>query len=126
MTLKQMLGLDTRAERYTYGTDPVAGYVSAQKVPDKWVSTTCGYCSVGCGMFIGVKDGRAVAVDPKLGAGAFEELGVGLSAVPLRVSAVAVRLAAMAIRAIHLCCSRFRISGLRFGLGSRRGRSLTR
>ena len=24
--------------------------------------TTCGYCSVGCGMFIGVKDGRAVSV----------------------------------------------------------------
>jgi assimilatory nitrate reductase catalytic subunit len=62
MTLKQMLGLDTRAERYSYGTDPVAGYVSAQKVPDKWVATTCGYCSVGCGMFIGVKDGRAVSV----------------------------------------------------------------
>ena len=62
MTLKQMLGLDTRAERYTYSNDPVAGYVSAQKVPDKWVATTCGYCSVGCGMFVGVKDGRAVSV----------------------------------------------------------------
>ena len=62
MTLKQMLGLDTRAERYTYGNDPVAGYMSAQKVPEKWVATTCGYCSVGCGMFIGVKDGRAVSV----------------------------------------------------------------
>ena len=24
--------------------------------------TTCGYCSVGCGMFVGVKDGRAVSV----------------------------------------------------------------
>ena len=54
-----MLGLDTRADRYTYGVDPVAGYVSAQKIPDRWVPTTCGYCSVGCGMFIGVKDGRA-------------------------------------------------------------------
>jgi anaerobic selenocysteine-containing dehydrogenase len=62
MTLKQMLGLDTRADRYSYGVDPVAGYVSAQKIPDKWVSTTCGYCSVGCGMFIGVKAGRAVSV----------------------------------------------------------------
>src|SRR6185503_15174490 len=62
MTLKQMLGLDTRAERYSYGNDPAAGYVSAQKVPDKWVATTCGYCSVGCGMFVGVKDGRAVSV----------------------------------------------------------------
>ncbi len=62
MTLKQLLGLDTRADRYAYGVDPVAGYVSAQKMPDRWVSTTCGYCSVGCGMFIGVKDGRAVSV----------------------------------------------------------------
>ena len=62
MTLKQLLGLDTRADRYTYGVDPVAGYVSAQKIPDRWVSTTCGYCSVGCGMFIGVKGGRAVSV----------------------------------------------------------------
>ena len=62
MTLRKMLGLDTRADRYTYGVDPVAGYVSSQKIPDRWVSTTCGYCSVGCGMFIGVKDGRAVSV----------------------------------------------------------------
>jgi len=62
MTLKEMLGLDTRADRYTYGVDPVAGYVSSQKIPDRWVSTTCGYCSVGCGMFIGVKEGRAVSV----------------------------------------------------------------
>jgi anaerobic selenocysteine-containing dehydrogenase len=62
MTLKEMLGLDTRADRYTYGVDPVAGYVSSQKIPDRWVPTTCGYCSVGCGMFIGVKDGRAVSV----------------------------------------------------------------
>jgi anaerobic selenocysteine-containing dehydrogenase len=62
MTLKEMLGLDTRADRYRYEVDPVAGYVSAQKIPDRWVPTTCGYCSVGCGMFIGVKDGRAVSV----------------------------------------------------------------
>ena len=62
MTLKQLLGLDTRADRYAYGVDPVAGYVSAQKIPDRWVPTTCGYCSVGCGMFIGVKAGRAVSV----------------------------------------------------------------
>ena len=62
MTLKQMLGLDTHADRYAYGVDPAAGYVSAQKIPDRWVATTCGYCSVGCGMFIGVKAGRAVSV----------------------------------------------------------------
>ncbi|MBI3050308.1 MAG: molybdopterin-dependent oxidoreductase [Acidobacteria bacterium] len=62
MTLRHLLGLDTRADRYAYGTDPTSGYVSAQKIPDRWVATTCGYCSVGCGMFIGVKDGRAVSV----------------------------------------------------------------
>src|SRR5688572_8247002 len=62
MTLKQLLGLDTRADRYEYGVDATAGYVSAQKIPDRWVSTTCGYCSVGCGMFIGVRNGRAVSV----------------------------------------------------------------
>ena len=62
MTLKRLLGLDTRAERYAFASDPELGYVSAQKIPDRWVPTTCGYCSVGCGMFIGVKDGRAVSV----------------------------------------------------------------
>jgi assimilatory nitrate reductase catalytic subunit len=62
MTLKRMLGLDTRADRYSYGVDRVAGYTSTQRIPDRWIPTTCGYCSVGCGMFIGVKGGRAVSV----------------------------------------------------------------
>ena len=62
MNLKRMLGLDTRADRYAYAVDAEAGYVSAQKVPERWISTTCGYCSVGCGMQIGVRDGRAVSV----------------------------------------------------------------
>src|SRR6185503_10429123 len=60
--LKRFLGLDTRAERYAYASDPETGYVSAQKVAERWVPTTCGYCSVGCGMFVGVRDGRAVSV----------------------------------------------------------------
>ena len=62
MSLKRLIGLDTDAERYAYSADPQSGYVSVQKVPDHWVATTCGYCSVGCGMFVGVKDGRAVSV----------------------------------------------------------------
>jgi len=62
MNLKRLIGLDTDAERYAYTVDPVAGFVSAQRAADRWVPTTCGYCSVGCGMFIGVKDGRAVSV----------------------------------------------------------------
>ncbi|MBI3313788.1 MAG: nitrate reductase [Candidatus Omnitrophica bacterium] len=36
--------------------------MSKAKIPDKWVATTCGYCSVGCGMFIGVKKGKPVSV----------------------------------------------------------------
>ena len=62
MRIKRLLGLDTAAERYAYADDAVTGYVSARKAADTWVMTTCGYCSVGCGMFIGVKDGRAVTV----------------------------------------------------------------
>jgi anaerobic selenocysteine-containing dehydrogenase len=30
--------------------------------PDQWVRTTCGYCSVGCGMLVGVTRNQAVAV----------------------------------------------------------------
>jgi anaerobic selenocysteine-containing dehydrogenase len=62
MNLKRILGLDILNEQYAYANDPVTGFTSAQKIPDRWVSTTCGYCSVGCGMFIGVKNGRAVSV----------------------------------------------------------------
>jgi anaerobic selenocysteine-containing dehydrogenase len=62
MNVKRMLGLDTRADRYTYEVDPTVGYTSTQRVPEKWVATTCGYCSVGCGIFVGVKNGRAVSV----------------------------------------------------------------
>jgi anaerobic selenocysteine-containing dehydrogenase len=62
MNLSRMLGLDIQAAEYAYDADPITGYVSARKIPDRWVRTTCGYCSVGCGMFIGVKEGRAVSV----------------------------------------------------------------
>jgi anaerobic selenocysteine-containing dehydrogenase len=61
-TLKHLLGLDTHADRYAFGVDPIMGHTAVRKIPDRWVATTCGYCSVGCGMFIGVKDGRAVSV----------------------------------------------------------------
>ncbi|HET9769564.1 MAG TPA: molybdopterin-dependent oxidoreductase [Acidimicrobiia bacterium] len=49
-------------ERYRYEDDEWFGPVSASRRPDRWVRTTCGYCSVGCGMLLGVRDGRAVAV----------------------------------------------------------------
>lgn len=59
--LRRRLGIDTAQARYAYGNDERYGYVSASRVADKWVRTTCGYCSVGCGMLIGVKEGKAVA-----------------------------------------------------------------
>ena len=62
MNWKQIVGLDNLREKYAFATNSDTGYTSAQKIPDRWVATTCGYCSVGCGMFLGVKDGRAVSV----------------------------------------------------------------
>ena len=62
MNLKRLLGFDIRKGEYAYGRDPVYGFTSAAKIPERWVPTTCGYCSVGCGMHIGVRDGKAVAV----------------------------------------------------------------
>ena len=62
MKISRVLGLDILNKKYAYGSDREAGYISAQKIADRWVSTTCGYCSVGCGMSIGVKGNQAVAV----------------------------------------------------------------
>ena len=61
-SLTRALGLDILKDSYAYSSDPALGHISAQKVADRWVRTTCGYCSVGCGMRIGVKDGVAVTV----------------------------------------------------------------
>ena len=60
--MSRALGIDTLREAYAYQTDPRFGKVAASRVADTWVKTTCGYCSVGCGMLVGVKDGEAVAV----------------------------------------------------------------
>src|SRR4051812_45562311 len=62
MKLSRLLGLDILEEKYAYGYDSQAGYTAIERIPDKWVATTCGYCSVGCGMFLGVRDGKAVSV----------------------------------------------------------------
>ena len=59
--VSSILGFDTAREKYAYGEDPVFGHVSQQRVADRWVKTTCGYCSVGCGMLLGVRDGKVVA-----------------------------------------------------------------
>ncbi len=56
------LGLHTHEDQWRYAKDARFGMMSERKVPEKWVKTTCGYCSVGCGMLIGVRDGQAVSV----------------------------------------------------------------
>jgi assimilatory nitrate reductase catalytic subunit len=61
MNWKRAIGLDNLAEKYRFERSDATGYTSAQKIADKWIPTTCGYCSVGCGIEIGVKAGRAVA-----------------------------------------------------------------
>jgi anaerobic selenocysteine-containing dehydrogenase len=64
MNFKRLVGLDNLSGEYAYSRGQSTGYTSARKIPDKWVATTCGYCSVGCGIEIGVKDGRATASRP--------------------------------------------------------------
>lgn len=60
MNLRRFLGLDIAREKYAFADDPAVGHISGQKVADRWVKTTCGYCSVGCGMLLGVRDGKVV------------------------------------------------------------------
>ncbi len=60
--LAQKSGLDTLASKYSYGEDPVLGFTSTRKHAERWVNSTCGYCSVGCGMQLGVRDGKVVSV----------------------------------------------------------------
>jgi len=62
VNLQRLLGLDILSERYSYAHDPNFGWVASARVAERWVPTTCGYCSVGCGMLVGVKENRAVAV----------------------------------------------------------------
>jgi assimilatory nitrate reductase catalytic subunit len=64
VNFKRLVGLDNLAEHYKFDRSDSTGYTSARKIPDRWVATTCGYCSVGCGIEIGVKNGRAVASRP--------------------------------------------------------------
>jgi len=61
-SIQRRLGLDIQTGKYAYDMDEQFGYMSKAKIPDRWVMTTCGYCSVGCGMFIGEKKGKPVSV----------------------------------------------------------------
>ena len=58
--IKNFLDKDIKEDKYALVDDPIFGKVAKAKAPDKWVRTTCGYCGVGCGMYVGVKDGKGV------------------------------------------------------------------
>jgi anaerobic selenocysteine-containing dehydrogenase len=60
MNLRRFLGLDIAREKYAFVQDQAVGHISAQKLADQWIKTTCGYCSVGCGMLLGARDGKVV------------------------------------------------------------------
>jgi anaerobic selenocysteine-containing dehydrogenase len=62
MNWKRLSGLDNLKSDYSYDTNALTGYTSKRRIPEKWVPSTCGYCSVGCGIDIGVRNGKAVAV----------------------------------------------------------------
>jgi assimilatory nitrate reductase catalytic subunit len=62
MNWKRRIGWDNLRSKYQYGRDPLTGFTAKRRIPERWVSTTCGYCSVGCGMEIGVRNHRAVSV----------------------------------------------------------------
>jgi len=57
---KDFLGIDIKNDKYALVDDPIFGKVAKEKAPDRWVRSTCGYCGVGCGMYIGVKEGEPV------------------------------------------------------------------
>ena len=58
--IKEFLGVDIKIDKYKKADDRKFGKISKFKIPDEWVRSTCGYCGVGCGLYIGVKDGRPV------------------------------------------------------------------
>ena len=59
--MSRWLGFDISRSLYRYAKDERFGHTAESRVADKWTKTTCGYCSVGCGMLIGTRDGRPVA-----------------------------------------------------------------
>jgi assimilatory nitrate reductase catalytic subunit len=58
--IKKLTNTDIKEEKYSLVDDEKFGKINKAKQVDKWVRSTCGYCGVGCGLYIGVKDGKPV------------------------------------------------------------------
>jgi assimilatory nitrate reductase catalytic subunit len=56
-----LLGFDHGGSGYTFRDDARFGPLDTTRAADEWITTTCGYCSVGCGIIAGVTNGRIVA-----------------------------------------------------------------
>ena len=41
--VKKFLGTDFKEDKYALVDDPIFGKVAKDKIPDKWVRSTCGY-----------------------------------------------------------------------------------
>ncbi len=58
--IDKFINNDIKEDKYSYTKDTKFGTIAKDKAPNKWVKSTCGYCGVGCGLYIGVKDGKPV------------------------------------------------------------------
>ncbi len=56
--IKKIINNDIKEEKYSLSDDKTFGKIAKQKAPDNWVRSTCGYCGVGCGLYIGVQNGK--------------------------------------------------------------------
>lgn len=59
---RRLLGLAPAGDPWGYVANAAHGMMVRARAPERWVPTTCGYCSVGCGIHLGVREGRAVAL----------------------------------------------------------------
>ena len=50
-----------QVEKYALTDDTKFGKIAASNAPTKWSKSTCGYCGVGCGLYVGSKDGKVIA-----------------------------------------------------------------
>ncbi len=47
MNWKRRIGIDNLGGSYSYDRDTLTGFTTKKRIPERWVPTTCGYCSVG-------------------------------------------------------------------------------
>ena len=58
--INKFVNNDIKEDKYSYIKDMKFGIISNNNAPNSWVKSTCGYCSVGCGLYIGVKNNKPV------------------------------------------------------------------